>query len=80
MYDFLFNVIYVGFIGMFIDVILDVFGEVVDVYIMIELVKDGIIVKIVYEGRVVKVLLDNSKLKDIEGYYVWCVEEGFNEY
>ena len=80
LHDSLPNATYVGFTGTPIDATLDVFGEVVDAYIMTESVKDGITVKIVYEGRAAKVLLDNSKLKDIEGYYARCAEEGSNEH
>lgn len=78
--DSLPNATYVGFTGTPVDATMDVFGPVVDAYTMKESVDDKITVKIVYEGRAAKVLLDESKLKEIEGYYAQCVEEGANEY
>lgn len=80
LHDSLPNATYVGFTGTPIDATMDVFGEVIDAYTMTESVKDDITVRIVYEGRAAKVLLDNSKLKEIEDYYVQCAEEGTNEY
>lgn len=80
LHDSLPNATYVGFTGTPVDATLDVFGDVVDAYSMIESVDDGITRRIVYEGRAAKVLLDTSKLKEIEEYYQKCAEEGANEY
>lgn len=80
LHDSLPNATYVGFTGTPIDATLDVFGEVIDAYTMTESVKDEITVRIVYEGRAAKVLLDNSKLEEIEDYYVQCAEDGASDY
>jgi len=80
LHDSLPQATYVGFTGTPIDATLDVFGEVVDAYTMKESVNDEITVRIVYEGRAAKVLLNEEKLKEIEGYYKKCSEEGANEY
>ncbi|WP_426124360.1 type I restriction endonuclease subunit R [Pseudomonas sp. PSPC2-3] len=80
LHDSLPNATYVGFTGTPIDATLDVFGEVVDSYTMTESVKDEITVRIVYEGRAAKVILDNDKLKEIEGYYAKCEEQGASDY
>ncbi|WP_194973826.1 HsdR family type I site-specific deoxyribonuclease [Aquiflexum lacus] len=79
LHDSLPNATFVGFTGTPIDATLDVFGKVVDAYTMTESVKDEITVRIVYEGRAAKVLLNNTKLKEIEDYYVKCAEIGSNE-
>lgn len=80
LHDSLPNATYVGFTGTPIDATLDVFGEVVDSYMMTESVIDEITVRIVYEGRAAKVLLDNGKLKNIEAYYAQCADDGASEY
>jgi len=80
LHDSLPNATYVGFTGTPIDATLDVFGEVVDAYTMMESVTDEITVRIVYEGRAAKVLLDNSKLEDIEDYYASCADDGASDY
>ncbi|HLP36953.1 HsdR family type I site-specific deoxyribonuclease [Lacibacter sp.] len=80
LHDSLPNATYVGFTGTPIDATLEVFGEVVDAYTMKESVEDEITVRIVYEGRAAKVVLNEEKLKEIEGYYKKCAEEGANEY
>ena len=80
LHDSLPNATYVGFTGTPIDATLDVFGDVIDAYTMTESVYDEITVRIVYEGRAAKVLLDNSKLKEVEGYYNQCAEDGASEY
>lgn len=80
LHDSLPNATYAGFTGTPVDGTLDVFGDVVDAYTMKESVQDGITVRIVYEGRAAKVLLNEEKLKEIEGYYKKCAEEGTNEY
>ncbi len=80
LHDSLPNATYVGFTGTPVDGTLDVFGEVVDSYTMMESEKDGITKKIVYEGRAAKVILDNRKLEEIEKYYDRVAEEGTNEY
>lgn len=80
LHDSLPNATYVGFTGTPIDATLDVFGEVVDAYTMMESVTDEITVRIVYEGRAAKVLLDNSKLEEIEDYYAQCADDGASDY
>lgn len=80
LHDSLPNATYVGFTGTPIDATLDVFGEVIDSYTMTESVKDEITVRIVYEGRAAKVILDNNKLKEIEGYYAECADQGTSDY
>jgi type I restriction enzyme R subunit len=80
LHDSLPNATYVGFTGTPIDATLDVFGEVIDSYTMTESVKDEITVRIVYEGRAAKVILDNDKLKEIEGYYAECADQGTSDY
>ena len=79
LHDSLPNATYVGFTGTPIDATIDVFGDIVDEYTMRESVIDEITVRLVYEGRAAKVMLHNDKLKEIEGYYEQCVEEGSNE-
>lgn len=78
--DSLPNATYVGFTGTPIDASIEVFGDIVDEYSMIEAVQDGITKRIVYEGRASKVIADSQMLKDIEAYYDRCAEEGANEY
>ncbi|MDA9807338.1 type I restriction endonuclease subunit R [Alphaproteobacteria bacterium] len=80
LHDSLPNATYVGFTGTPIDATLDVFGDVVDAYTMTESVYDEITVRIVYEGRAAKVLLNSSKLKEIEGYYNQCADDGASNY
>ncbi|GAA4764564.1 MULTISPECIES: type I restriction endonuclease subunit R [Flavobacterium] len=79
LHDSLPNATYVGFTGTPVDATLDVFGDIVDAYTMRESVADEITVPLVYEGRAAKVLLHNEQLKEIEGYYDQCAEEGSNE-
>ena len=80
LHDSLPNATYVGVTGTPVDGTLEVFGDVIDSYTMLESVEDEITVRIVYEGRAAKVLLDEAKLKEIEKYYDQCFEEGANEY
>lgn len=80
LHDSLPNATYVGFTGTPIDATLDVFGDIVDSYTMIESVYDEITVRIVYEGRAAKVLLDGKQLDEVEKYYKSCEEVGTNEY
>ncbi len=80
LHDSLPNATYVGFTGTPIDPTLEVFGDIVDEYTMVESVSDGITRNIVYEGRAAKVFLENKKLEEIEKYYKECAEEGTNEY
>jgi type I restriction enzyme R subunit len=80
LHDSLPNATYVGVTGTPIDGTLDVFGPVADAYTMRESVEDEITVRIVYEGRAAKVIMNEDKLKEIEGYYEKCSEEGTNEY
>jgi len=78
LHDSLPNATYVGFTGTPIDATIDVFGDIVDTYTMRESVIDEITVRLVYEGRAAKVMLHNDKLKEIEGYYEQCADEGSN--
>jgi len=78
--DSLPNATYVGFTGTPIDAAVEVFGDIVDEYSMIEAVNDGITKRIVYEGRAAKVIADSQMLKDIEDYYDRCAEEGSSDY
>lgn len=78
--DSLPNATYVGFTGTPIDASIEVFGDIVDEYSMIEAVNDGITKRIVYEGRASKVIVDSQMLKDIEAYYDKCAEDGSSEY
>ncbi len=80
LHDSLPNATYVGFTGTPVDATLQVFGDIVDEYTMIDAVTDGITKKIVYEGRASKVIVDSDKVKEIEDYYNRCAEEGSNEY
>lgn len=80
LHDSLPNATYVGFTGTPIDATLQVFGDIVDEYTMIDAVNDGITKKIVYEGRASKVIIDSEKVKEIEEYYNRCADEGSNEY
>lgn len=80
LHDSLPNATYVGFTGTPIDATLQVFGDIVDEYTMIDAVNDGITKKIVYEGRASKVIIDSEKVKEIEDYYNRCADEGSNEY
>ncbi len=79
LHDSLPNATYVGFTGTPIDATLEVFGDIVDSYTMVESEKDEITVGIIYEGRAAKVILENSKLREIEKYYAKCAEDGANE-
>ena len=74
------NATYVGFTGTPIDATLDVFGDIVDSYDMVESTRDGLTVGITYEGRASKVMLEHQKVQDIEEYYEQCLQEGANEY
>ncbi|MFP7335196.1 type I restriction endonuclease subunit R [Shouchella clausii] len=80
LHDSLPNATYVGFTGTPVDATIDVFGEVVDAYTMIESVHDEITVRIVYEGRAAKVNLNESKMQEIEDYYKVADTAGANEY
>ena len=80
LHDSLPNATYVGFTGTPVDATLQVFGDIVDEYTMVDAVADGITKKIVYEGRASKVIVDSDKVKEIEDYYNRCAEEGSNEY
>lgn len=76
--DSLPNATYVGFTGTPVDDTINVFGEVVDAYTMVESVADGFTVNLVYEGRAAYVNLDQGKVKEIEDYYARCEQEGAN--
>ncbi|MCZ0862335.1 type I restriction endonuclease subunit R [Methanocorpusculum vombati] len=74
------NATYVGFTGTPIDETLNVFGDIVDSYTMIESVNDGITVRLVYEGRAAKVSLNDTTVEAIEDYYAKCELAGSNTY
>lgn len=78
LHDSLPNATYVGFTGTPVDETLNVFGDIVDDYTMLESVRDGFTVNLVYEGRAAKVNLDSSKVRDIEAYYDECERLGAN--
>lgn len=80
LHDSLPNATYVGFTGTPIEATLDVFGDIVDSYTMVESVYDEITVRIVYEGRAAKVLLDSKQLDEVEKYYKACEDAGANEH
>lgn len=80
LHDSLPNATYVGFTGTPIDSTLEVFGDIIDEYTMIEAVNDGITKRIIYEGRASKVVLKSDKAREIEAYYQQCAEEGSTEY
>ena len=74
------NATYVGFTGTPLDNTLDVFGPIVDRYIMTEAVADEITRKIVYEGRAAKVMIDSAQVKEIENFYKQCKQDGASDY
>lgn len=78
LHDSLPNATYVGFTGTPVDDTLNVFGDIVDDYTMLESVRDGFTVNLIYEGRAAKVNLDSSKVRDIEAYYDECERLGAN--
>ena len=80
LHDSLPNATYVGFTGTPIDPTLEVFGDIVDEYSMIEAVNDGITKSILYEGRAARVFADSELIKQIEAYYDKCAEEGSSDY
>lgn len=80
LHDSLPNATYVGFTGTPIDETLEVFGDIVDKYTMVQSVKDGITVDLVYEGRAAKVNLNNDRVVLIEEYYIECDRIGTNGY
>ena len=73
------NATYCGFTGTPIDETLAVFGGIVDSYTMKESSDDGITVRIAYEPRLARVVLSDEQLKEIQGYYDKCAEEGTTE-
>ena len=74
------NATYVGFTGTPIDDTIEVFGDIVDQYTMVESERDKITSKLVYEGRASKVALDPDQMKAIEDYYTECEITGANRY
>ena len=78
LHDSLPNATYVGFTGTPVDDTLNVFGDIVDDYTMLESVRDGFTVNLIYEGRAAKVNLDSAKVRDIEAYYDECEKLGAN--
>ncbi len=74
------NATYVGFTGTPIDDTIEVFGDIIDQYTMVESERDKITSKLVYEGRASKVVLDEEQMKAIEEFYAKCEAEGANPY
>lgn len=74
------NATYVGFTGTPVDKTIEVFGDIVDQYTMIESERDKITSKLVYEGRASKVTLDTEQMQTIEEYYSQCEVAGANKY
>lgn len=68
--------IFVGFTGTPIAETYQTFGDEIDRYSMDQAVADGLTVAIKYHPRISKVLLDDEKVKQIEGYYKQCGENG----
>ena len=67
---------FVGFTGTPIAETYQTFGDEIDRYSMDQAVADGLTVAIKYHPRISKVLLDDEKVKQIEGYYKKCGEDG----
>ena len=67
---------FVGFTGTPIEETYQTFGEEIDRYSMDQAVADGLTVSIKYHPRISKVLLDDEKVKQIEGYYKKCADIG----
>lgn len=80
LHDSLPNATYVGFTGTPIDNTLEVFGDIIDQYTMVESEKDKITSKLVYEGRASIVTLNSKQMEEIEEYYTKCEEGGSNLY
>ena len=74
------NATYVGFTGTPVDDTIDVFGDIVDQYTMVESERDRITSKLVYEGRASRVVLDQEQMKAIEDFYIQCEKKGSNTY
>lgn len=70
------NATFVGFTGTPIAETYQTFGDEIDRYTMDQAVSDGLTVHIKYHPRITKVLLDKEKVKQIEGYYMLCADEG----
>ena len=80
LHDSLPNATFVGFTGTPIDATIEVFGDIVDTYSMVQSVADDVTRPLSYHGRAAKVMLDNAQIKAIEQYYEDCEKEGANEY
>ena len=80
LHDSLPNATYVGFTGTPVDETLEVFGDIVDQYTMVESERDKITSKLVYEGRAAKVILDEKQIAAIDDYYEGCEVKGANQY
>jgi len=73
------NATFVGFSGTPIEETIQVFGDVVDSYTMQQSVEDEITVELKYIPRIANVTLDSEKVKEIDGYYKQCADEGATE-
>jgi len=80
LHDSLPNATYVGFTGTPVDETLEVFGNIVDQYTMVESERDNITSKLVYEGRAAKVILNEEQVAAIDAYYENCEMQGANQY
>lgn len=80
LHDSLPNATYVGFTGTPVDETMEVFGDIVDQYTMVESENDHITSKLTYEGRAANIVLDNQQMKIIEEYYIDCEKQGANPY
>ena len=67
---------FIGFTGTPIAETYQTFGDEIDRYTMDQAVADGLTVSIKYHPRIAKVLLDQQKVKEIEGYYKKCADDG----
>lgn len=67
---------FVGFTGTPIAETYQTFGDEIDRYTMDQSVADGLTVPIKYHPRIAKVLLNNSKVQEIEDYYLKCADDG----
>ncbi|KGN85308.1 type I restriction endonuclease subunit R [Porphyromonas gulae] len=73
------NATFVGFTGTPIDDTIQVFGQIVDSYMMQQAVADGITRDIKYIPRIAQVTLESEKVQQIDAYYQQCAEEGATE-
>ncbi len=67
------NATFIGFTGTPVNTkdkqTTDIYGDIIDVYDMIQSIIDGSTVKLYYESRLAKVWADEDVVKQIDGYY-----------